>query len=378
MHDITTMLTFDPTKPGDYSVLKNKLDEVENTQELCMNRLFYLSIPPSVYTDVVTNLGEAKLAENCQHGTGTSSLLVEKPFGYDIKTAEDLIAHTAKYFDEAQIYRIDHYLAKETAQNILTFRSHNPLFFDVWNSEHIRSIDVIAHEKLGVEGRGGFYDDTGALRDLIQSHLMQLLALTTMELPTEYGETSLHASKQDLLNSIEPVPTSEVSARTKRGQYKGYKGEAGKPESTTETYAEVKLRIPTERWKGTEFTLSTGKAMASKLTIVRVRFQALTDATNELTFRLQPNEGIDVTLQVKKPGFEYETEAVALDFEHKAAAHPDAYEHVLIQAIKGDHQLFASSEEVMASWRALQPVIDAWRASSDDLIEYDKGSLGIA
>jgi glucose-6-phosphate 1-dehydrogenase len=373
-HDILVMRQFDPSNTADYQSLKLHLDEIENEQEVCMNRLYYLSIPPKVFATVVANLGKAGFAGPCQHGTGSSALLVEKPFGFDLASAQELIEDTEKYFEESQVYRIDHYLAKETAQNILTFRRHNPVFHDLWNSKHISSIEVIAYEKIGVEKRIGFYDNVGALRDLIQSHLIQLLALATMELPADFSDTGLHAAKEALLGSIEPVPESEVTERVTRGQYRGYREEIENPDSSTETYADITLSIPSERWQGTTFRLSTGKAMAGKQTMVRVTFHNDINTANQLTFRLQPNEGIDITLQVKKPGFSDETEPAVLNYDYTQAAHPDAYERVLIDAIRGDHQLFASSAEVLASWRVLQPVLDTWQHTSDDLLTYEPGS----
>jgi glucose-6-phosphate 1-dehydrogenase len=370
--DMLEMVRCNPAEPADYDQLLTKLNHLEEMAGECMNRLFYLSIPPNVYGTVVTNLGNAGLAKGCPHNTGKSALLVEKPFGYDLTSAEELIKHTAQHFSEAQVYRIDHYLAKETAQNILAFRRQNPLFQDVWNDQYVQKIEVAAYEQIGVEGRGGFYDDIGALRDLIQSHLLQLLALTTMELPDGDSDKALHESKQKLLSEIEPVPAQMVESRTRRGQYDGYRDEVSNPNSTTETYAEVELQIPSKRWQGTMFVLKTGKAMDRKQTFARLTF-ASGDSENQLTFRLQPNEGIDVTLQVKKPGFTAETLPAVMNFDYTLAAHPDAYERVLIDAIRGDHQLFASSEEVLLSWRVLQPILDVWQQGSGDLVPYRKG-----
>jgi glucose-6-phosphate 1-dehydrogenase len=371
------MLQFAPAEQEEYRKLKAHMDRLEENAGECMNRLFYLSIPPNVYGTVVTNLGEADLASGCVHGNGKSSLLVEKPFGYDLRSAEELISHTNLHFDEKQVYRIDHYLAKETAQNILAFRRQNPLFHGVWNGQHVSRVEVVAFEQIGVEGRGGFYDDVGALRDLIQSHLMQLLALTTMELPSDETDSALHASKQQLLGEVEPVPADMVHSRVKRGQYEGYRDEVSNPSSNTETYVELELFIPSGRWQNTGFVLKTGKAMDRKQTYTRIIFKGQGGTENQLTFRLQPNEGIDVTLQVKKPGFRPETEPALLNFDYASAAHPDAYERVLVDAILGNHQLFASSEEVLLSWRILQPILDVWQQNSDDLRMYARGATEV-
>ena len=364
-----------PSDPADYKKLRQRLSHIENARGVCMNQLFYLSIPPKVYSDVVENLGSHGLADSCQHGPSASSLLVEKPFGHDLKSAEKLINETNQYFDETQVYRIDHYLAKETAQNILTFRRHNPLFRGVWSSQYIKEIEVLTSEILDVKGRGEFYDEVGALRDIIQNHLMQLLTLVTFDIPEHLDESSLHEAKKLLMDEIEAVPADKIQSRVKRGQYNGYLNDVNQDSSSTETYISVELKIPTERWQGTKIRLATGKMLSRKSSLVRLTFpdRLREDCDNLLTFRLQPNEGIDVTLQVKKPGLVDDTEAAALDFDYRDPGHRDAYERVLVDAIRGDHMLFASSDEVLASWRILQPVLDAWRQSSDDLMIYQPG-----
>lgn len=373
------VVQLDPVNGADYERLASLLDEIETEQGVCMNRLYYLSIPPQVYGPIVRQLGEHGLNGSCRHGTAASRLLIEKPFGYDLASAEALIVETAEHFQEDQLFRIDHYLAKETAQNILTFRHHNPLFADVWDHNHIQSLAITAAEHIGIEGRANFYEQVGALRDLIQSHLLQLLSLTTMELPAE-GDSAkaIHTAKQQLLASIEPIDAS--GGAVMRAQYDGYRDEVGNAESTTETYVSLQLAIDNDRWRGVPITLTTGKALAAKRTDITICFGAMHEEPNKLTFRLQPNEGIDIELRVKKPGYEHRLQTAAMDFSYHQAfddhGHPDAYERVLVDAVRGDRTLFATSEEVRLSWRILQPVLDAWSQSSDDLQFYAVGSTG--
>jgi glucose-6-phosphate 1-dehydrogenase len=374
----TSLLQFDPNKPEDYARLLEELNNTEEKHGVCMNRLYYLSIPPQVFGVVVHNLGQAGLNTSCQHGKAATRLLVEKPFGYDIKSAKELIQNTNEVFREEQVYRIDHYLAKETVQNILTFRVHNPIFADVWNREHIQHIDIRASEKIGIEGRANFYEGVGALRDIVQSHLLQLLALVTMELPKRLDDSdSIHASKQALLKSVEPAEP----ARAVRAQYATYKEEVDKPDSITETYAHLELRINNRRWKHVPITITTGKNLSEKRTDISLTFTSTEDKqANALIFRLQPNEGIHLELCVKRPGFEHEIENAVMDFSYHdkfgEGNHPDAYERVLVDAVRGDRTLFATSEEVLLSWKILEKVIEAWRGTQDGMQSYANGSDG--
>lgn len=381
-----SIVQLDPTSGEGYDQLRQTLDDIEAAHGVCMNRLYYLSIPPQVYGSVVRSLGEHGLNQGCQHGTAKSRLLVEKPFGYDYASAEELITTTATAFEEDQIFRIDHYLAKESAQNILTFRQHNPLFASIWNNHHVTSIDIVAYEQIGIAGRANFYEHIGALRDLIQSHLMQLLTLTTMELPTQIGDiAAIHTAKQALLDAIVPPAADSVATDVMRAQYDGYRDEVDNQNSMTETFVSLQLSIANDRWHGVPVTLATGKAVAQKRTDITICFgHAGTDAAdNQLTFRIQPNEGIDVQLLVKQPGFDEVVRPASMDFSYVATfmddhGHPDAYERVLVDAIRGDHTLFATSQEVLASWRILQPILDQWAKDDSDLLTYPSGSNGPA
>jgi glucose-6-phosphate 1-dehydrogenase len=375
------MVQLDPVKESDYAVLKSTLQAIEDKHNICMNRLFYLSIPPQVYEPVIRNLGQQHLNEGCAHHTAVTRLLVEKPFGYDLDSAKELIRSTNRYFSEEQLFRIDHYLAKETVQNILVFRSHNPIFSNLWNNQFVRSIGIDLYEQAGIAGRADFYENVGALRDVVQNHLLQLLALTTMELPANIADNkSLHKAKQTLLGHIKPVDMRKT--HVVRAQYSGYREEVKNLRSTTETFVSLPLEIDNARWRKVLIRITTGKALRAGHSSVQLVFGDKHDKTitNTLTFRVQPDEGIDVDLIAKRPGFDDKTETVHMDFSYQNTfaepGHPDAYERVIVDAVKGDHSLFATSEEVLATWRILQPVLDAWEKGSQDLLSYEIGSEG--
>lgn len=366
-----------------YDALHTYLDSIEDKVGMCMNRLYYLSIPPSVYAPIVAHLGSHGLNESCQHNSASTRILIEKPFGYDLASAEDLIKETGRYFSETQVFRIDHYLAKETVQNILTFRFHNPVFEALWNREHIAHIDIMASEKIDIEGRTIFYEQVGAMRDFIQSHLMQLLAVTTMEEPKAMTGKAIHTAKLALLEAITPIAPNEVSTQTVRGQYASYADEVGNTRSTTETFAAIRLSIQNDRWEGVPITIRTGKALKDKKTEITVTFKHTDREThhpNILTFSVQPHEGISIGLYVKRPGFDNQLQHVPMDFSYARSfddhGHPDAYERVLVDAIKGDRTLFATSDEVLASWRILESIIETWGRSPEGMQIYKKHSNG--
>ena len=367
-----------------YEKLREHLNSMEEKHGVCMNRLYYLSIPPGVYEPIVANLGKHKLNKSCQHGNAATRLLIEKPFGYDLKSAKELISETSKHFSEKQVFRIDHYLAKETVQNILTFRFHNPIFESIWDSRHIQHIDIIANEKIGVEGRSNFYEQVGALRDFVQSHLLQLLAAVTMEKPKDLTDSSsIHSARLKLLSSIKQVPANKLAEHVVRGQYEDYRRAVNNDDSIIETYAAVKLFIDNPRWKNLPITIRTGKALSDKKTIINLAFKhpsGKTHHANKLVFSVQPKEGIGIDLYVKKPGFDNQMQMVDMDFSYQRSfvkhGHPDAYERVLVDAVKGDHTLFATSAEVLASWRILQPVIEAWQKNGNGLQMYKTNSDG--
>ncbi len=381
MHERTRMIQMDLNDDQAYSALLKTLNDIEDHEGICMNRLYYLSIPPQVYRPVIRHMGTAGLNASCQHDRAVTRLLIEKPFGFDLHSAEELIEEIGAVFQEEQVFRIDHFLAKETVQNILLFRFKNPIFETLWNRQHITGIEISAAEQITIVGRVEFYDQLGALRDFIQNHLMQLLAIVTMDTPKQMDSARIHDAKQSLLSRVQPIPPDQVRARTLRGQYRGYRDEVGNPDTITETYAAVTLFINSERWQDVPINLWTGKALAEKKYEITVNFQGTAgDPGNSLRFRIQPNEGIELDLLTKKPGFEDEMQPVAMDFSYAQHfdnhKHPDAYERVLLDAVRGDHTLFATSAEVLASWRIIQPILDEWSKQTDDLITYKPGSQG--
>lgn len=375
------ILTIDLNKADQYAALKDALDQHEMRVGACTNRLFYLSVPSQTFGSIVEMLGRAGLTKGCVHRVGESRLLIEKPFGYDLVSAQELIETLNREFSETQIYRVDHYLAKETAQNILTFRFNNPLFKTVWDSKAINSIMITAAESIGIEGRVAFYEQTGALRDIIQSHLLQLLALVTMEQPAKMDAKHIHAEKLALLRAIKHIAPDKVVEQAVRGQYEGYLDEVHNHSSTTETYAALRLEINTPRWRHVPVLLRTGKGMAEKVTEITLTFRddSKSKHQNALTLRIQPNEGISIQLQAKKPGFDAESETVQMDFCYAVSGdgvHPDAYERVLVDALRGDKTLFATSDEVIAAWEIVEQVVHAWGMSDTGMEIYPQGSWG--
>ena len=377
LHSWISMHKLDPSNDDDYLHLKNYLSELEAEAGNCLDRLFYLSIPPQVYAPIIEKLGQFGLNKGCEHSQAVARLLVEKPFGYDLASAELLISETEKVFSDDQVFRIDHYLAKDTAQNILKFRRHNPLFSSQWNDRQISSIHVIAKEKIGIENRVNFYETVGALRDLVQSHLLQLLALTALDMPKQLTSKQIHIAKNAFLESLIPPGAEQpMPLQVIRGQYDSYRQEVDNPESTTETFVSLGLSSQDPNWKNCRFQLTTGKSLDEKSTIIQLRFG--NDDPNILSFRIQPDEGIDIDLLIEQPGFEYNLKKVKMNFSYSQDfnTNHDAYERVLVDAIRGDKLLFATKSEVMSSWRLLEPILDAWRQDSSDLVIYPSGSPG--
>ena len=373
--------TMDITKSTDYELLLKTLNRIEDNSGHCMNRLYYLSIPPQVFGPIVRALGEHGLNKSCPHNKAQTRLLIEKPFGFDLESAQDLIRDIAAYFKEDQIFRIDHYLAKETVQNILSFRFSNSIFESIWDAKHIRRIEISAIEKIGIENRAIFYEEVGALRDLIQSHLLQLLSVVAMEEPTEMTSEAIHHSRLKLLEEVEAPARDTLAEVAFRAQYESYKSEVKNPGSTTETFAAIKLFIKSPRWDKVPIIIKTGKALDQKNTEVRIIFRQ--DATkklfhNSLTFRIQPNEGIALQLYAKKPGLNNEIEPVDMDFSYDqyfdSKSQPEAYERVLIDVMRGDHTLFATSEEVLETWRVVEPIVQSWDQDRTTIAIYEGGA----
>jgi glucose-6-phosphate 1-dehydrogenase len=360
----------DLTKLEAYDDLENHLKSIEADYAQPAQRLYYLSIPPQASQPVVRLLGESGLS-NRKH----TKLLLEKPFGVDLASAEDLLAYTEQYFKESQIYRIDHYLAKEMAQNILVFREANPLLRHTWSGDFIERIDIVSSEAIDIEGRAGFYEQTGALRDVMQSHVLQLAALTLMN-----PDDTAHTVPQKRLAALKQlhVPTDKpVGSLVVRGQYEGYMVEVNNPGSTVETYVSVTLASHDPRWGNVPIQLTTGKALKTRQTTITLTYRSDPGSEpNQLVLQIQPDAGIQLRLWTKTPGYEHKVEQQALHFAYQDhfTDLPDAYEQVLVDAINGNHTLFTSSDEVRESWRILEPIQHEWSMRDDDLIIYPKGA----
>jgi glucose-6-phosphate 1-dehydrogenase len=364
-----------------YTRLRERLGEAEKSVSK-PNHLFYVSTPASVAGPIVEGLARAGL----NHGDGGwARIILEKPFGHDLKSAQELNAIVHKSFDEKDVFRIDHYLGKETVQNILVFRFGNSMFEPVWNRNYIDYVEITAAEMVGVEGRAGFYEETGALRDMVANHMLQLLALTAMEPPIEFEADSVRGQKVQLLRSIRPMTVQEVAKRTVRGQYgpgevggkrvPGYREEPDvKKDSATETFAAVELYVDNWRWAGVPFYIRTGKRLPRQTSEIRVHFkrtpQALFSATpyehlgpNVITLRIQPDDGISIAFDVKQPGSHMRALTVDANFSYEAVfgqKGPPAYETLLLDSMRGDATLFTRHDEVEAEWRIITPIEEAW------------------
>jgi glucose-6-phosphate 1-dehydrogenase len=374
-------LTGDINDPQFYNKLRDRLSQMRKGGS-SPNRLFYLSTPASEAHTIIEGLGASGL--NRSDG-GWARIIIEKPFGRDLNSARQLNQNVLKVFEEENVYRIDHYLGKETVQNILVFRFGNSLYEPVWNRNYVEYVEITAAETVGLEGRAGFYEETGALRDMVANHLLQLLALTAMEPPVAFDADSIRHQKVQVLKSIRPMTVEEVAKRTVRGQYgpgqidgkpaPGYRQEPGvKPDSTTETYVALKLCIDNWRWAGVPFYIRTGKRQPRPMTEIRVHMkrtpQALFATTpedqierNVITLRIQPNEGISIAFGAKRPGNQMRTVTVQADFSYRAmfgSNSPVAYETLLLDSMLGDPTLFTSRDEVEAEWRIITPIEEAW------------------
>jgi glucose-6-phosphate 1-dehydrogenase len=346
------------------------------------NYLFYCSTPPSLAGAIVDGLGAAGLASEEK---GWSRVILEKPFGYDQDSARALNDRIAAVFREPQTYRIDHYLGKETVQNLLVFRFGNTMFEPVWNRNYVDYVEITAAETLGVGGRAGYYEGAGALRDMVANHLLQLLTLTAMEPPVAFDADSVREQKVQVLRSIRPMSHDEVERKTVRAQYVsgvvdgalavGYKDEQGVAEtSSTETYAAVEFAVQNWRWAGVPFYVRTGKRLARQLTEINMHFKRTPHALfagvaedaiypNVVSLRIQPDEAVRMTFGAKRPGTVMRTAMVQMDFAYETGfgvQSPTAYETLLLDAIEGDATLFTRRDEVDNEWRLITPILDAW------------------
>lgn len=361
-----------------YANLSARLKILDDGFGQCSHKLFHLAVAPSFYETILEHLSNSGLTIPCGGDEGWTRVLVEKPFGHTIETAKKLDKRLGELFDESQIFRIDHYLAKEALQNILAFRFSNTLFEPLWNNKHIEAVHIRLLEKNGIDGRGGFYDDIGALKDVGQNHILQMLALVAMEPPKVFDAENIRKERARLISHIKPFTTKKISDVAIRGQYDGYANENGvKRNSRTETYFRLETYIDTPRWKNIPFYLESGKALAENKSEINIYFrnEHEPEKKNILTFRIQPDEGIKIKFFVKTPGFGMKVEPKTLKFKYSETASfgeaPDAYERVLYDAIIGDQTLFTSTDEVMHAWKFITSVVSSWNTVT--LIQYKKG-----
>jgi glucose-6-phosphate 1-dehydrogenase len=375
------------TESADYQKLADRLTSLENGPT---NRIFYLAISPEFYTQTVINLGKAGLAaQESGELAPWRHVIIEKPYGRDLATARELNESIHEIFSEDQIYRIDHYLGKETAQNILFFRFANTIFEPVWDRRYIDNIQITVAESVDVGHRGDYYDKAGILRDMFQNHLFQLLSLVAMEAPASFNADAIRNERVKLLRSIRPLEREDSVA----GQYIGYCSAKGVAEySRTPTYAAIKLYIDNWRWKGVPFYLRSGKSLKRKATEINIEFQrpphlmfGLTDpeqiTPNILSICIQPDEGIHLKFQAKEPDSEQNMRPVDMEFHYQRffglQKLPDAYERLLSEAIAGDPSLFTRSDGIEAAWSIIDPLIQSWEdPSTDDLAVYDPDTWG--
>jgi glucose-6-phosphate 1-dehydrogenase len=391
---------------GAYESLKCQIETIDQERRAGGNRLFYLATPPSFYGPIIENLGSVGLAKRQDIYSDPSEswnrIVVEKPFGHDVESAHALNGEIAKVFSERQIYRIDHYLGKETVQNVLAFRFANILFEPVWNQHYVDHVQITVAEALGVEGRGAYYEEAGALRDMVQSHMLQLLTVVAMEPPALFNGNALRDEKVKVLRSVVPPRGDEIQDLTVRGQYGSgfiagrpvpayHKEKNVNPHSVSETFVALKLGIDNWRWADVPFYLRTGKRLPRRVTEIAIEFKNVPHlmfkstgimdlAPNVLTMRIQPDEGISLRFAAKVPGPTTDLRTVRMDFQYGAAfgeSGPDAYERLLLDAMLGDPTLFARRDEVETAWHLVQPLLDGWaERTPSSLPQYEAGSWG--
>lgn len=370
--DHSEIMTLDVTDLKAYDTLKDRLVQIEQEFGTTAQRLFYLSVPPTVAQPIIERLGMSELSKH-----PNTKILLEKPFGVDLTSAQELVQDIDKYFSPNQVYRIDHYLAKETAQNIVVFREQNSLFKQTWNNKHIERIEIIASEQIDIQGRSAFYEQTGALRDLVQSHLLQLAALVLMHPPKADKLQDIPQRRLEALRALQLPKNKPIESVVQRGQYRGYAEAVNNPGSTVETFVSLQLESTDPLWVGVPIRLTTGKALREKFTEIRILYKREEGyESNELVLHLQPNESIELYMWAKRPGYQHIVSPHSLQFSFKDhyALFPEAYEQVLFSGLGSDHTLFTSSEEVLETWRILDPIQKYWSTHSDDLILYEPGS----
>lgn len=382
--------------------LAEKIDRIEKGLGREVQRLFYVSTPPSVFQPIIANLGHCGMANKHLHTKFASKVIIEKPFGHDLSSARALNAALNQVFEEAQVYRIDHYLGKETVQDLLVQRFANAIFEPIWNREYVDCVQITVAESLGVGSRGGYYDTSGALRDMIQNHTMQLVALTAMEPPVSLDPESIRDEKVKVLKAIQPLALDSASGDVVRARYssglingqlvQGYKEELGIPaDSTTETYAALRLSINNWRWKGVPFYIRSGKRMARRASEIAIQFKRPPGilfsegdkfdlAANTMVISIQPNEGVTLVMNSKVPGLETRTQPVKMHFRYATtfgSNTPEAYERLILDAMIGDSTLFIRGDETEASWKLVTPILEYWQECGEQgMAEYAAGSWG--
>ena len=399
--ECVTSIEADPKEPASFDDMRERLERLEANRATGGNRLFYLAIPPTAFAPIAEQLGRTGMLK--ETGGAWRRLVVEKPFGTDLASAKALNGELLRIVDEHQIYRIDHYLGKETVQNILVLRFANGMFEPIWNRNHIDHVQITVDERIGVVGhRGSFYDATGALRDMVPNHLFQLLSLVAMEPPVKFDAHSVRSEKAEVLSAIQTQSEEEALQNSVRGQYRGGKiGDSEipdysktndvKPDSTTETYAALKLTIDNWRWAGVPFYLRTGKALGVKRTEVAIKFKQAPFAMfrntsvdrlsqNYLIIAIEPTEGITLQFNTKVPGPTINIDGVEMKFRYKdyfRAEPTTGYETLIYDCMIGDNILFQRADSVEAGWQAVQPFLDAWKkAGGKGLQTYKAGSEG--
>jgi glucose-6-phosphate 1-dehydrogenase len=395
----------DFTDPAAYQMLRAHFNEVDKAQGTGGNRVYYLATPPSFYPEIVRQLGAAGLVTDHAKGQGWTRIIVEKPFGRDLDSAQALNRDILSVFREDQVYRIDHYLGKETVQNILVFRFANGIFEPIWNRNFIDHVQITVAESIGIENRASYYEQAGALRDMVQSHILQLLALTAMEPPGAFDAEAVRNEKVKVLTALRHIQPMEVEEYTVRGQYgpgwvagehvPGYRQEPNcSPQSTTETFAALKTYVDNWRWADVPFYIRTGKRLPKRVSEIAIEFKRaphspflravqLPTDPNVLAMRIQPNDGISLKFAAKVPGTQMGMRAVNMDFLYDDSfdvASPDAYERLLMDCMLGDSTLFTRRDEVEAEWSFVTDILDGWRdeTQSDhtDFPNYDAGTWG--